>query len=269
MKNSTIRTIIYILIALAVMIPLFKPFNMPVPISDPVIKAYDIMEKLKPGDMALFSFDFGPGGKPECYPGAVATLRHAFKKNVKVVAVCLFPEGALFTQKALQTTAKEYNKEYGVDYINLGYKSGEIAALQKMIGNMKEAFPLDHLGEKTGKFSIMDNVKTIKDFKVILDFSSAYPGVREYITIAQAQTKVPVIGCVTAVNATEFYPYLQSGQLAGLLGGMKGSAEYEELLKIKGTATSGMDSQSICHLLIIFLIIITNVIYFTERKKKN
>ena len=34
-----------------------------------------------------------------------------------------------------------------------------------------------------------------------------------------------VAGC-TAVSAPEYYPYVQSGQLSGLLGGLAGAAAY-------------------------------------------
>jgi hypothetical protein len=37
---------------------------------------------------------------------------------------------------------------------------------------------------------------------------------------------------VTAVMAADMYPYLQSGQLIGMLSGLKGAAEYEKLVDI-------------------------------------
>jgi len=37
---------------------------------------------------------------------------------------------------------------------------------------------------------------------------------------------------VTAVMAADLYPYLQSGQLVGMLAGLKGAAEYEKLVDV-------------------------------------
>jgi hypothetical protein len=64
---------------------------------------------------------------------------------------------------------------------------------------------------------------------------------------------------VTAVMATTYYTYLNSGQVVGMLGGLKGAAEYEEKVGRSGDGKVGMDSQSVAHLLIIALVIIGNI----------
>ena len=73
---------------------------------------------------------------------------------------------------------------------------------------------------------------------------------------------------VTAVMAPKFYAYVRANQLIGLLGGMKGAAEYEHLVGVEGAATSGMGAQSLVHMTIIGLIVIGNFAYFAGRRKK-
>ena len=68
--------------------------------------------------------------------------------------------------------------------------------------------------------------------------------------------------------ATDYYTYYQSGQLFALVGGLKGAAEYEQMVGVKGKATRRMDIQSFAHLAIIILVILGNVAYFTTREKK-
>jgi hypothetical protein len=50
---------------------------------------------------------------------------------------------------------------------------------------------------------------------------------------------------------------------------MKGSADYELLVGVPGTATRGMDAQSFGHLLIIAFIALGNVAFFTTRGRKH
>ena len=50
--------------------------------------------------------------------------------------------------------------------------------------------------------------------------------------------------------------------------GMKGAAEYEKLIEKSGTATAGMDSQSIAHIAIILLVVVANISYFAMRRRK-
>ena len=42
--------------------------------------------------------------------------------------------------------------------------------------------------------------------------------------------------------APDLYPFLDSGQLKGLLGGLAGAAEYETLIDRSGQATKGMSA---------------------------
>src|ERR1041385_5249961 len=66
-----------------------------------------------------------------------------------------------------------------------------------------------------------------------------------------------VLGC-TAVMAPQQYAYLDSGQLSGLLTGMKGAAEYEQLLDAPGQGLIGMSGQSFAHLYILILVVLAN-----------
>ena len=50
---------------------------------------------------------------------------------------------------------------------------------------------------------------------------------------------------------------------------MPGAAEYEALLGQKGSATSGMDAQSIAHLVIVLFIILGNAAFFIERQRSR
>jgi hypothetical protein len=62
--------------------------------------------------------------------------------------------------------------------------------------------------------------------------------------------------------ATDYYPYLSSKQLVGLIGGMKGAAEYEKRFDITGDARRGMDAQSLVHVIVALLVILGNVALF-------
>jgi tetrahydromethanopterin S-methyltransferase subunit D len=87
------------------------------------------------------------------------------------------------------------------------------------------------------------------------------------MSIVNAQYRIKVGSGVTAVMAPKVFAYLNSGQMTGMLGGMKGAADYERLVKKPGTASKGMAAQSLVHLFIILSVIVGNIIYFMEKKK--
>jgi hypothetical protein len=76
-----------------------------------------------------------------------------------------------------------------------------------------------------------------------------------------------MVAGVTAVSAPEYYPYLQSHQLLGLLGGMAGAAEYEKARNEKGTATRGMDAQSLAHFFVALCILLGNVVLWSKNRR--
>lgn len=111
----------------------------------------------------------------------------------------------------------------------------------------------------------MDQVKNYKDISFI--FVVADNDIVTYwISIVNAQYGTPVASGVTAVSAPKYYAFVGSGQMTGLLGGMKGAAEYEILVEERGLAEKGMGMQSLVHLVIILMVILGNLAFFLGRK---
>jgi hypothetical protein len=120
----------------------------------------------------------------------------------------------------------------------------------------------------------MSTVKNYNNISLVVTFSTGDPGWRFWLLYAQARYGVRLGVGVTAVSAADVYPYVETGQVIGLLSGMKGASEYETLVQKKGysqgllRASQGMDAQSLGHLFIMIFIIIGNIGYFAMRRKK-
>jgi len=128
------------------------------------------------------------------------------------------------------------------------------------------AFPRDYQGKDTRSLPIMRSVRDYSSFPLLVNISAGYPGTKEWVQQVQGRFHLPMVSGVTAVSAPEFYPYLQSGQLIGLLGGMAGAAEYEKLRGEKGTATRGMDAQSMAHVFVALCILAGNWVNWRRRR---
>ena len=123
--------------------------------------------------------------------------------------------------------------------------------------------------KKIDEIPMMNGITKFKDFAFLFSVSSGYPGTIEWVQYAADPTGVPMSSGVTSIQVNEVMPYVQSGQMVGLLAGMPGAAEYESLIGEKGSATSGMDAQSIAHLVIVLFIVLGNTAYFIERKRSK
>ncbi len=265
------RRWIFLLVALSVLLPLIFPLRIPLQTSASTQAYYDEIEKLPEGSVVLVSTDFDPGSKAELYPMTEATIRHMFRRNLKIVIFSLWPAGPPLTELALQKVIAERgnDKVQGVDYVNLGYKDGREAVIVELGRSFKEAFPLAYNGTPVGEIPIMQNVENYASFPLFCNISVGYPGTKEYVQYAQSRFNITMISGAGAVSVPEFSAYLQSGQLKGMLSGIAGCAEYEQLLNHPALALTFMDAQSAGHVLIVVMILIGNVVYFMTRKKKG
>ena len=268
------RRVIYIIVGLLVMLPLIKPLGLGVN-SGPRAKAlFDAIDAIPAGKTVLIAVDFDPSSMPELYPMLTAVMRHAFAKNLKVLLCGLWVTGAGLADQAAQTIPKEYGKEYGKDVVYLGWKAGVDAVILGMGENIKNVYPVDYYGKPLESLPMMGEVKQLRDIPIAFAISAGTPGYGDWLLYAQSRYGMKVGAGVTAVSAADAYPFLQSGQLTGLLAGMKGGAEYEVLIQRAGyskaymPAVAAMDSQSLAHVVILVLVIVGNIAYFATRKRE-
>ena len=278
------RRIIYLLVAIGALIPIIRPIGLPVVPTSPVKGLFDKIEGLGPDDAVMISFDYGPSSEPELNPMAAAILRHLFIRRVRVIVVAIFPLGGVsMAIQEVGRVSKEFDLEYGVDFVNLGYKDGGQAPMKAMGVSIQDVFPADVDGRPTRDMPLIQDVKNYEDIDVVISLATSVIG-EWWANLINAQFGVDVaVGC-TAVSAPKYYAYLRSGQMIGLLGGLKGASEYEKLLidrypearelyarpdEAKRSAMTGMDVQSIVHIIIIAFIIFGNTMYFILRRSQR
>ncbi|TKB62869.1 MAG: hypothetical protein E8D48_06035 [Nitrospira sp.] len=263
------RRIIFLMIGLCTLLPLLYPVGLPIKVSSEVRGVYDHIESLPERSVFLLSIDFDPASKPELYPQAVALLRHAFRKHLRVVTMTLWVSGTGMADQLVTQVAKEMGKEYGTDYAFLGWSPGGQAVIINMGQDLYSAFPSDYNGKSTKDLPVLDGVRSLKDVGYMVSLGAGRPGVEEWYVFGKDKYKFELGGGCTGVMAPGLYPLLRSGQINGLIGGLRGAAEYENLIGQKGKAVAGMDAQSATHLAIIALVIMCNLFYFSLRQQRG
>ncbi len=267
-RTDLTRLIIYLLIFLAVLIPLFLPPLKTVRVTDEVKVVYDRVESLKPGQIVMLACEYDPSMSAEMSPVNLAVLRQCFRKNLRVLTTCLSANGVSLVEGEMQQIAKEFGKKYGEDYVFLGYKPYPAIVIMAMGQDYRLAFPTDYYNTPIDQIPMMTGVKNYQSVALVLTIN-ATSGIDYWITYGQGRYKFPLAAAASAVMAPNYYNYVQSGQLVGLIGGLRGAAEYEELIDHPGSAVRGMFVQSVAHLLIVALIILGNVTLVAERLRKR
>ncbi len=264
------RRWIFIILALVVIIPIINPIGMPIRPTETTQVVYDAIEDLPPNSNVLVSVEYSPSTKPENHPMTISILRHLFRNDHKVFVTCLWPDGQFMAQDALKQVAKEeFGKVYGVDYVFLGFRPGNEAVVKGIVSNIRKLYTVDVYQTKIDEIPLMDGITNFSDFAFLFSSSAGFPGTIEWVQYAADPTGVPMSSGVTSIQVNEVMPYVQAGQMKGVLAGMPGAAEYEALIGQKGSATSGMDAQSVAHLVIVLFIFLGNAAYFIERKRSR
>src|SRR6185295_15589568 len=110
------RRMIFLFIGLGTAVPLLWPVNLPITVTPRVEAAYQTIEALPEGSTVLIAMDFEPDTMAELLPMSIAVLRHCFRKNLKVIAITLYPAGPGLVEPALRIAATAEHKERNKDY---------------------------------------------------------------------------------------------------------------------------------------------------------
>ncbi|MCX6835760.1 MAG: hypothetical protein NTW07_11645 [candidate division Zixibacteria bacterium] len=261
------RRLIYLAVGVTVVLPFLFPSPLPISITPEAQSLFDAVEALPDSSNVMLVYDYYPAAIAECEPIAIAALHHLFRKHCRVITLSNIPYGGpSMAERVTRMMANKYGKVYGVDYVNLGYKYGYVAVLSGMGQSIESIFPTDNSGTSLAQLPLMDSVKNYSNVAFV--FEIADNATADYwVSIVNAQYGVPM-GCGgTAVMAPKFYAYVASGQFVGLLGGMRGAAEYEILIGKEADAVRGMQAQSLVHMLIIALVVLGNIGFFFSRRR--
>ncbi len=256
--------IIYTLLVIVLLIPLARPIGLPVSVGHYVQKSYEVIDKLQAGDIIFMEAGYSISGASDVEPQTIAIVKHLMKKGVKLVWVSVIAEGGSIVEN-LMAPYEKAGKKYGEDWVNLGYLSGVENAIATYCRDLKKAYPKDFRGNSTDTVPILKDIKTVSDSKMFIFFTT---GNADMYVRQVSPYKIPLIGGLISTISLQAEPYVQSGQLAGILSGLRGGAEYETLMKDPGIGVASMDAQSMGHVLIVLFIIFANVSYFVTRSRE-
>jgi len=259
------RRWIYLLMALGVLVPAIFGFAVPVSVSSEVRSVHEFVEGLEPGDVILLAIDYDPSTLAELHPMAEAILSQTFEHDARVIVTSLSQFGPAMADELITRVARARGKRSGVDYTFLGYKPYPAITILAMGTDFRVPFPTDYYGTPVDEIPMMEDLHNYSDVECVISLAGGNSA-DFWIQYGNAKYGVPVALGVTGVMASDYYPFLQSEQIFGLLPGVKGAAEYEELMDSLGDASRGMPYQMTSHLLIIVAMIVANVGYIARRR---
>lgn len=278
------RRTLYVLLALCVSLPFFIPFGTIRPkIARETRSFYDTVEAVANDPVAskklvVLSVNYSPSTLAENGTQNEALVAHLMARKLRFAIVSIDPQGRELAQTIAERLAKKSGYVYGTNYCNWGFipPASFQTWLKALVRDVPGTVKNDYKGAAIASLPVMEGIRTVDDIGLIVDItpSSTLAGWVQFVQ--RTGTKpVPTLYCPTAVMAPEGVPYLDSGQLQGMLIGLKGANEYETLLKDTsviteaGLATRFSWSLSLSYILILSLIVLGNVGMFAARRQSG
>jgi hypothetical protein len=276
------RRIIYILVAVALSLPLILKFSVapaPMPSAQGV---FNHIESLSSTSQVVFiSLDFGPNSQAENLPQAEVVLEHLLRKRIPFVLFSQYALAEIFLESVPKTVTQRLIAEdptqeyvYGKDWVNLGYRPNSLLIIQSIAQsqNLHDLFKKDARGNRVSDLALFTKLNTLKDISTLVQLTSLVGTLDNFLQFFQSEEYRPAFlhGC-TSITIPQAFIYLDSSQIIGLFEGIAGAAWYSKLLSDKfqnralDSALILNTSLGVAHLLIIVLIVVGNLFMFLSR----
>jgi len=275
------RRWVFLMMLLAIAIPTLLTTRFPEKPTGLAQACFDEIEKLEEGDDVLLAWDYDPASEGELGPMATAFARHCCEKKLDLYFIALWPLGPQMIDDTVERVIKTDFPEMveGEDYCNLGFKPGNEGVIKVIVTDLRQLYTTDHKGTAIDRIPMCRDKKSIRDFDLIVEVSAGYAGLKEWVQYAATPypDDITLIGGCTGVTAPQLYPYIPE-QLPGMLGAIKGAAEYEAAVLEKygregvneapyQEGLRRMGPQLAAHVLMVALIVAGNVIFFIGRRR--
>ena len=277
--NNLDRRWIFLAMGLSIAIPILLKLRFP-EYPGPMARAtFNAVEAVPEGSTVLLSFDYDPASAAELQPMASALVHHCAARKLKLVFMALWPLGKKQADDTIDRVLKEFHPgyQYGTDYVQLGFQSGNEGVIKLMATNVPEQYKTDASGTALTALPLVAGIKNLSTFKLVASVSAGYPGAKEWVQYGNGAMPeaFSIVGGSTGVQVSQLLPYYPK-QMEGMLVAVKGAAEYEMLVEQKypvakpeviGQGRVRMGPQLVAHLLMIALIVLGNLAMIAGRSR--
>jgi len=254
--------LIYVFYILLVLFPFLVPIGLPMTIDAYVRDGFNFISSIPAGSTILVSIDFRMMSWSEIGPGAVTIMQQVIDKPIKLVLISLIPEGPVLADKVLSMVNMR-SRVYGVDWVNVGYVPGRDTSCVAMAEDFKSIVKADYKGTPVESIPLMSQIKDAGSFYGILTFEDEGTPWPLYWNLVK---HVSIVKTGQALLLSSWLVEWQAKMEVGMAAGVRGYAEWEALLGVKGANTMFMDAVNVAWFYLLLMMAIGNIEYFRRKR---
>ncbi len=213
-----------------------------------------ILDALPVDAPALLIFDYEPALAGEMEAAAAPILDLAVSlRHPRFTVLSTSPTGAALAERFLA----RYKYQRGRDYLSLGYLPGESAGILAFAQNPKNTLPLSVEGAPAWDTPAAQGVNAFSDYAIVVLLTDRAENARAWVEqTAGHRSGRPFVVISSAQAAPMILPYLASGQVNGMVGGLRGGAAFAKEGDFNSDARRFWDAYNLAALVAAALIVI-------------
>jgi hypothetical protein len=219
----------------------------------------------------LVAVEYEPGLSGELETISAGVVAQLMAKSANIVFVSTNPTGPVLAQNLLKRAQALQPSYSSIDKVaDLGYLAGGPAALFDFSLAVQNVDPL-----KTGRPPAWNNpplnsVKTLADFSRVFVLTDNADTARAWVEqVKPSLRQTPLLMVVSAQSAPMISPYLDSGQISGIITGLTDGASFEQATSQSTSIRMFWDSYQAGLFVMVALILIGGLISIWNMMRAN
>ncbi len=234
-------------------------FPLPDTVPNETNLAMQTVNAIPENSTVLVVFDYEPSTIGEMEASGSSLMDNLLLlKHPHLALISTSPTGPAMAEHFMSTTLSARGYLAGQQYVDLGYLPGGIAGIYNFSQNPPGAIPLGEDLTAAWQSPILQGVTRLSDFSAVIVLTDRADSGRAWIEqTSLTRGKSPLIMVSSAQAGPMLLPYVDSGQVMGLVAGLNGAAGVEQMNNgLPGFIRRYWDAYSAGLLLAVFLIII-------------
>jgi len=224
-----VRVVIALVLIAALLLPLASNLrSMPLPnLFQPDTVAFQrIVEALPANAPVLLAVEYEPGLSGELQIAAAPVVSQLNARAARLALLSTNPSGPVLAENLLGAAGVRDS----LLYTNLGFLPGGTAGLQEFASRPRVAMQYGLDGNLAWSTEALTGVEEINQFGAVIVLTENAETARAWIEQVQPRLGgVPLLMVVSAQAAPMVQPYIDSGQVQGMVSGMSGGAMYAQI----------------------------------------
>lgn len=278
------KPVLYLILILATSVPLFLKIPVPNKPVDSSIDFYENLMALPEGSKVLIASDWTNSTRGESSGAMEALLKILMRKKIKFAVYSTgAAEAPQVARDVIATVSRNEAAAGGTayipftDYVVLGYFPNSEGTTNAINNNVRVAFsgkkdfPPNSPPRDVMQSPVFEGVDEVSDFNYLIVVTAS----KTSEIVIERVKKTKLMFMVTGVMVPETRNYYTSGQIVGLVGGVKGNYDLETLMdtgfpgkKNAGKGTAYYLSLHFAITLLILCVVLGNVAMFLSRRAR-